>query len=353
MDDAIHLSIVESSPVGESRRRAGDMARHAGLDETERGRVALVVTEVATNLLKHALNGELFLRTIECGDRRGLETISLDSGPGMADVETCLRDGYSTAGTPGTGLGAVTRLSSTFGIWSSATSGSALVARVVRGELPDNAESPLPRHDPVWPARERANGFADSMTLGAVCRALAGEPVCGDAWAICPSNTGWRLLVVDGLGHGLVAAEASRAAIRIFRESPQAGLTTMVDDIHRGIRHTRGAALALVELDPQEQEIRFVGVGNVAAVIVAYDATRSLMSHNGTVGHQMRKLQQFDYPWPTGSLLVVHTDGIKTRWSLDRYPGLLRKDPALTAAVLYRDFPRDHDDRTVIAIRAH
>jgi hypothetical protein len=97
--------------------------------------------------------------------------------------------------------------------------------------------------------------------------------------------------------------------------------------------------------------VRYAGVGNISAVIVTGEGTRSLVSHNGTVGHQMRKAQEFVYPWTSGALLVVHSDGLATHWKLDQYPGLLRQDPALVAAMLYRDHSRRRDDVSVVACR--
>jgi len=76
------------------------------------------------------------------------------------------------------------------------------------------------------------------------------------------------------------------------------------------------------------------------------------VSHPGTVGHELARIHEYDYAWPTGSLLILHSDGARTRWAVDAYPGLVRRDPALVAGVLYRDFERGNDDVTVVALRA-
>ena len=69
------------------------------------------------------------------------------------------------------------------------------------------------------------------------------------------------------------------------------------------------------------------------------------------MGHECRKIQTFSYPWSKGSVLVLYSDGLQTRWTLDRYPALRGRDPALLAAVLYRDFARGRDDVTVVVGR--
>ena len=73
-----------------------------------------------------------------------------------------------------------------------------------------------------------------------------------------------------------------------------------------------------------------------------------MVSYNGTVGHEVRKIREFTYLWPKGGLLVMHSDGLGTQWRLDRYPGLIARHPSLIAGVLYRDFNRGRDDVTVL-----
>jgi hypothetical protein len=117
------------------------------------------------------------------------------------------------------------------------------------------------------------------------------------------------------------------------------------------MRHTRGAAVAIAEVRPAEGELTFTGVGNIGGTLLDPEATRGLVSHAGIVGHECRKIQTFSYPWSKGSVLVLYSDGLQTRWTLDRYPALRLRDPALLAAVLYRDFARGRDDVTVVAAR--
>ena len=177
-----------------------------------------------------------------------------------------------------------------------------------------------------------------------------GETECGDGWAVMSRPTVLRLLVVDGLGHGVSAAEAARAAVEAFQLGRDDTPTASMARIHDGLRHTRGAAAAVGEVDLSGGVVTFCGVGNIAGLIASGDGERHLVTHNGTVGHDARRMQLFSYPWPKGSMLLLHSDGLTTHWRTGDYPGLLACHPAVAAAVLYRDFRRSRDDATVLVV---
>ena len=108
----------------------------------------------------------------------------------------------------------------------------------------------------------------------------------------------------------------------------------------------------VAEIDLVQNCVRYAGVGNISGVIVSNGSSRHLVSTNGTVGHDVRKVQEFSYPFPDNALLVLHSDGLTSHWNMDAYPGLIVKPPSLIAGVLYRDFQRGNDDVTVVAARA-
>jgi hypothetical protein len=159
------------------------------------------------------------------------------------------------------------------------------------------------------------------------------------------------LVVTDGLGHGALAAEASSEALRVFRDHAALSPGAILERMHLALRATRGAAVGIAELDFATRILRFCGVGNIAGTILAEGKGRSTVSHNGTVGHELHKIQEFNYPFPKGALVVIHSDGIARHWRLDRYAGLAARDPGLIAGILYRDFRRGSDDVTVLAAR--
>ena len=332
MTEPVALPILESSQAGEARRIAIALASRLGFNETERGKVGIVVTEVANNLVRHATDGKLLLQPLTRNNIEGIEILALDKGPGMSNISECLRDGFSTAGTPGTGLGAISRLSAFCDIYSVANFGTACLAQLWA--------SPLPTSQPDSP-----------LESGVVCLPKTGEEISGDAWAIDQDSGRSLVLVADGLGHGPQAALASREAVRIFQANLGRSPKEMVEAAHAALRSTRGAALAIAEVDVERLTVRFAGVGNISGTIFSPLKSNSMVSYNGTVGHEVRKIQEFVYQWPKGGLLVMHSDGLGTQWRLDRYPGLVAKHPSLIAGVLYRDFNRGRDDVTVLVAR--
>jgi anti-sigma regulatory factor (Ser/Thr protein kinase) len=328
------LAVDDPSQAGEVRRAATALAGRLGFDETGRGKVALVATEAATNLAKHAQNGRILLLGIESGAAVGIDLLAVDDGPGIADVGRCLLDGYSTAGSSGAGLGAMNRISSVFDMHSAPGQGTVSFCR-------------------LWSSPPTANPSEGRLDFGVVNLPLAGEEVCGDSWAIEEGNDTQTFLIVDGLGHGRQAAEAAREAVRAFRATSSRSPTEIIQASHATLRSTRGAALAVARIDGHRGEVTFAGVGNCGGVILDLIEGRStsMVSHNGTVGHAVRKIQEFVYPWSPGGTLVLFSDGLGTHWRPDRYAGLANRHPALLAGVLYRDYQRGRDDVTVVVAR--
>jgi anti-sigma regulatory factor (Ser/Thr protein kinase) len=330
VSEHVRVPVTDASHSGEARRAGSDLALRLGFDETDVGRVAIIATEIATNLVKHAGGGELIVGAATRGEARTVTLTSLDRGPGMGRLRESLRDGFSTAGTAGNGLGAIARLSDRFDVYSAPGLGTAILAQVTVGSR---------------------QGEDRALAVGGVSVAIKGEPVCGDAWAVTEDDGRAVLLVVDGLGHGAGAAEAATAAVRAFEQNATLAPELLLDRLHGALRSTRGAAAAIAEVDRRRGLVRFSGVGNIAATLVSDAGTRSLVSLHGTLGHDVRKLREFQYPWSRGVLLVMHSDGLVSHWTLNGYSGLATRHPALVAGVLYRDFQRGRDDTTVVVLR--
>ncbi|MEH2261229.1 ATP-binding SpoIIE family protein phosphatase [Nostoc sp.] len=331
MRESVAVTITESSQTGEARRAAIALATRLGFLETERGKVGIVVTEVANNLVQHAHGGVVLLRALKQNSRIGIEILSLDKGQGMVDVDECLQDGFSTGGTLGNGMGAIRRLSGLFEIYSIPNQGTALLAH-----LWSDPASHLPEN---------------TLEIGVICLPKRGEEVSGDDWASEVDCHRSLLLVADGLGHGPAAASAADAAVRMFQDHHHRSPGAIVEAAHAALRSTRGAVLAIAEIDFEHQSVRFAGIGNIAASIFSFTEHHNLVSHNGTVGHEIRKIQEFSYPWYANGLLIMHSDGLGAKWQIDRYPGLSQKHPSLIAGVLYRDFNRERDDVTVLVAK--
>jgi anti-sigma regulatory factor (Ser/Thr protein kinase) len=327
------VPLPERSAVGEVRRRAAALADDAGLDEEAAGRVAIVATELATNVVKHGGGGHCFLSVTGTGAGAAVQIVAVDTGPGIADPGLALHDGYSTAGTPGTGLGAARRLSRSFDLYTRAGGGVVVVARV-------GAERPAGRSQAPEP-----------VEVGGVEAPLEGEPESGDGWVAERSGAVTSVLVSDGLGHGIFAAEASAAAIEAFLRHPGLPPLARLERVHESMRSTRGAAVAIAEIDPHARSLRYAGIGNISGQILTGSTSQSLVSMNGTAGHVARTFREFSYDYRPGALLVMHSDGVTGRWSLDDYPGITARDPAVIAALLHRDHARGRDDATVVVAR--
>jgi anti-sigma regulatory factor (Ser/Thr protein kinase) len=327
----VSIPVSDASHVGDARRHAVDLARLHGFDEERSGRVAIVVNEMSSNLVKHASGGGEVLVGVACPEGvAALEILALDHGPGM-DLGRSLRDGHSTSGSPGTGLGAIARMSDLFDVHS-ATTGTAVLARISSRTARSCAPTGFP-----------AAGIAVP---------LPGETECGDAFAVSRFPTATRILLADGLGHGPDAARASDEAARVFLAKNTRTLAELFADLHGALRSTRGAAVGVAEIDAGQEVLRFAGVGNITGVIVGPSVVRRLVSHDGTVGYAMGTIREYAYPFPAGAALVLHSDGLKSSWALDAYPGLALRAPALIAGVLYRDFRRGTDDASVVVCSA-
>jgi anti-sigma regulatory factor (Ser/Thr protein kinase) len=325
------IVVVESSQPSAARFATHETAGHAGFANEDIHRAGIVATELATNLVKHARGGEILVRGVGGGRHPEVELIAIDRGPGITDLARSLADGHSTSGTSGTGLGAVQRLADAFDIHSQAGVGTVILARLR--------------------ARRAARPEKPRLDVAGVSVPKRGETLCGDAWQVHHYADGALAIVADGLGHGVYANEASIAAVAAV--DPQQGreLSGILEDIHHGLRHTRGAAAAIADIRVGAGVVKYAGVGNISGTICEASAIRHTVSHNGTLGHLASHFREYAYPWATGATFVMHSDGLVSQWTLDRYRGLSQRHPALVAAVLYRDFSRQRDDVTVVVGR--
>ncbi len=345
MGESIRIIVQDSSRTAEARRLARRMALDIGLGETEAERVSICITEACTNLLKHVVEGEILLRTTS-EDPPELEMLALDRGPGMANLERCLQDGYSTGGSPGEGLGAIMRLSAASDFYSTSGQGTVVLARWL---VPGHGRSG-PGHSGPGQSGPDLSG---RLQIGAVNVCKTGQEVCGDSWGVEQTDTDTVILVADGLGHGPEAQAAALEATRMLRLNPDLAPQVLIERTHHALRSSRGAAVAVARIDRVGGRVAFAGLGNIAAQIYSGSKLQQhLVSVNGTAGHQMQRLREFSYPWPPDGMLVLHSDGLATGTSVQGYAGLASRDPTLIAGVLYRDFSRGNDDSTVVVAKA-
>jgi anti-sigma regulatory factor (Ser/Thr protein kinase) len=326
-------AVTELSQVAEGRRLALWLAGRLEFTEERAGQAALLASELGTNLAKHARSGELLIRPLTGpdGDQSGVEILAVDKGPGMAEA-AARRDGYSTTGTLGHGLGAIERQADQLDIYTHA-SGTAIAARIWREPPRSPAEGPR-------------------FEIGAVHVSKSGEDICGDDWSWRQREGRLALFIADGLGHGLQAHEAAVAATRLFASDHEHPPGRLIGDVHAALRPTRGAAVAMLAVDLERRTGTFAGLGNITGMVLLPSGGRhNMVSHNGTAGHSAARIQEFHYPVPPQATILMFSDGLSTNWDLAAYPGLTLRSPGLIAGVLYRDFSRRRDDVTIVVAR--
>ena len=329
LDEGVWFRIEAAATASAARRTADRLAKQLGLPDRRTADLSIVVAEAAGNLVKHADEGVLLVRPVRAAGQAGVEIIAIDRGPGMADVVRASGDGHSTAGTLGIGLGAIFRQASWSDMHSVPGRGTVLAVQ-------------------VWPAEPPAPAWAAGVT-----RPLNGEPVSGDTFAVREVEGRRQVMVCDGLGHGRLAAAAAQEAVRGFTAAAAGSPATVVEALHRKLSHTRGAAVAVAELDTGAGKIRYAGLGNISGTVFAPDGgRRGMVSLPGIAGHQRRQIREYDYPLAPGAVVLMHSDGVVDRWDPADYPGLLTHSPQVIAATVLRDAGTRRDDAGVLVARS-
>jgi anti-sigma regulatory factor (Ser/Thr protein kinase) len=326
------VSITDASSVGEARRMAVSSAHRLGFDETLTGQLALLITEVSRNVLLHAGGGQVMLAGAVQDQASVARILAIDKGAGIANIADAMSDGYSTAGTMGGGLGAMKRIATKLDIFTGST-GTIVMIELGQPLASETAQTRKPQ----------VAGFAIPYP---------GERVCGDGWFCYQTPQRTVVLLADGLGHGWGASEAAEEAIATFRKRAEAGPGEILSHIHDALRKTRGAVGAVAEIRPAEGLLIYAGVGNISGVVLDGSASRSLVSHNGTLGMLNPKIQEFRSAWAPNSTLVLHSDGLQSRWDLSTYSGLMSRHAAVIGGALLRDFRRQRDDASVVVTKA-
>lgn len=321
------VAVTDSSSVGQVRRSAVSAAHRLGWDETRTGELALLATEASRNVLTHGGGGQVVVIGLKRDESSLGRILAMDRGPGIPDLARAMTDGFSTGGTPGGGLGAMKRIASELEIFSSHT------GTVVRVEL---------GNDP----------YANELQIAGMAVPYPGEPVSGDAWSCHHSPERVLTMIADGLGHGPAAAEAAQEAIATFHARIECAPAEILSYMHDALRKTRGAVAGIAEIRPKERKLIFAGIGNISAALLSPAKSQSLVSHNGTLGSIATRIQPFHLEWKPDSMLILHSDGLQSRWDLSNYAGLVSRHPAIIGGTLIRDFRRQRDDASVVVVKA-
>jgi anti-sigma regulatory factor (Ser/Thr protein kinase) len=322
----MHWFRVEGpSTVAAARNAARSLASQLAFPGPRAEQLAVAVSEAASNLHKHAQDGSLLLRVNHDTGLPGAELVTIDAGPGVRDLRKALQDGQSSAGTLGIGLGAIRRMADVCDLYSIPGHGTTLVAR-------------------FWPQPRQP-----VIRCAGLSRPIIGEADCGDLYGTIRAGSLVTGVLCDGLGHGPLAAAAASEALAAVVEEPGGEPAALLGRVHRRMSRTRGGAVAIAQIDGPT--VRFAGLGNVAAWIVADDSRSGMVSVPGIAGHQARKLRQFEYLMPPHGAVVLHSDGLSSRWNSRELPGLASADPLVIAAALLAEAGTHRDDASVLVLK--
>jgi anti-sigma regulatory factor (Ser/Thr protein kinase) len=341
------IGLTQQGDLGQAKRAVRRCAAEIGFGERGLAEIDIAVNEIGSNAVKFGRGtGQLYFAPADPSlDPPGIEIIYTDKGPGIEDTALAVEDGYTTtAGSMGAGLGAIRRMADEFYIYSlvesqtrklylygRTTHGTAIVFRKRLGV--ENAAS------------------AERALWGAFTRAPVGQSHNGDAYMVRRVDGRYLLAIIDGLGHGQGAMEASQAAVKTIQEHEREGVEAIVRHAHEALRPTRGAVLGLAAIDSRTGEIEFAGVGNADFRVLSGHGSQRFVSLNGTLGSRLERIKVFKERLPRVATIVMSTDGISERWDPGNYPGLLGLHPLLLCAVVMRDYSRPKDDATIVCGR--
>ena len=322
-------------PVMEATRRA----RQIGFGPQEAQAISTAVSELARNILKYASTGEVIIEETQSGRRKGLQITARDRGPGIADVESAMRDHFSSGGTLGLGLPGVKRMMDEFEIDSAPGRGTRVVIRKWLGPHGDLGRSRL---------REALKRSGEGRTGGQISN--GGERVSGDA-AVIEQREGFIFAaLIDALGHGPSAHRIAVQGAAYLKESWTSDVLATLHGLHDALRGTEGAAAGLCVLEVATSTVRYAGVGNT--VIRSFGSREErLYSAAGTLGHQMRTPKEQRLVVTPGDVLMLYSDGIKERFELDDYPQLRYQKSRTIAKTVVERFGKDHDDAGCVVLR--
>jgi anti-sigma regulatory factor (Ser/Thr protein kinase) len=291
----------------------------------------LIVAEMTSNLDKYTNGGEVLCAVQGLGNDQYIEIIAIDNGPGINDLNHMLMDGVSSSSTLGHGLGSIKRMSDFFSIYSLKGWGTILVSRLYKTD---------------------ARTENRRIVVRGIVVPKPPEKVSGDGFTYKFSERYFKLLLLDGLGHGVEANKAVEEAYSTFKQCPANDPADIIRYMHPALKKTRGGVGTVVVYDREKDAYSVLGVGNISSKIMSNGECKNVMPYNGIIGHNIpntmtsHEISAKDYKF-----IILCSDGIKTRWDVAKYPLIQRYDPIIIAAAIYKDFARQTDDMSVVIVK--
>ena len=331
------LQVSHASDVGESRRLAKALAGDLGFSANEIEELAIVVSELTSNLVKHTAGGGLIkVSPVEDETGLGIRLESLDNGPGINDVGQAIADGFSTAGSLGCGLGAINRLCDEFEIQPRADGKTGTQITCLRW-----------RREPIRKA------IFCPLSFGVATRAYRNMEYNGDSFVIKTWNKLALVALIDGLGHGQNASQAASTTREYIEKHYDRPLESLFRGVGRACHATRGVVMALAQFDCNTAPIKltFASIGNIEARVFDSPTPINLRVRRGVMGFNAPHPVINEYSWSPDNVLVLHTDGLKTMRNWGDFPELAGATVEYAAQRILQKLVTGNDDATVIVVR--
>lgn len=338
------VAVAMEADVGHARRVAAAMADQMGFGSAATHRLATAVSELGNNLVTHAIGGgRISLTELDRDGRLGIEINAADDGPGIADIDAAMTDGFSSNNGLGGGLPGCRRLMDEFAIESVSGRGTRVTAWLWLPQSKRTAGAATEAH-----RVPTAIGTA-SMNFGSARRSANAGEMCGDMagrW----SRDGLDFVVIaDGLGHGKDAATAAAAALAAAQAWVGRDLAELFQCMNVALRPTRGAAVGVAMIDRAARQITYAAVGNTRAALFGARSTH-LEAYPGIVGGGYRRLTAVVVPFQSGEVLALWSDGVDERLELGKADHSAASMDSMAEGLLDR-FAKGYDDRCVIVMR--
>ena len=329
------IIIANAGDVSLARKIARELAESVGFDSILTQELILAASELAFNIINHAGRGEMLFVLLE-GDKKGIQLETIDDGPGIPDIEIAMTDGVTSGVSLGYGLGSINRIMDALDIRSPLTNGRG--TRVC-----------CKKYLPV----EHVCHLPSPLSVGVGSRPYPGIPFNGDSFIV--KHFGCNLLVgvIDGLGHGKFAHEASQRARQYVEKHYDQPFEMIFQGTGRACRSTRGVVMALVKFDWHIVPIKmtFGSIGNIEVRLQSGKAS-TLPVRRGIIGKNAPKPVIHEQSFDAGDTLFLFSDGITSHWPKDAFLDLKAKSADETARIMLNVLAKDNDDATLLIVKS-
>jgi anti-sigma regulatory factor (Ser/Thr protein kinase) len=324
------IPIYDEASVSLARQRARETGERIGLSKVLIENVALIASELTHNHLAHARQGYFSVAPIERDGVRGLEAIAADLGPGIPKPEAAIRDKVASQGSLGAGLAAVCRIADEVEFDNRILEGTRIVARKF-----ERTPTAIPE-------------------VAIMGKPYPGEAISGDDAVVLNSEAGFVAAVADGLGHGPEARVASNRAVEVLSQNSGMDADELLVSLNRELTGTRGCAISIIRFIKTGGRLEYVSAGDVSAHLynlrdAHFFTSTPLVIGTGHFQKQRIRVERVDVK--PGSVLIMFTDGLKSRTTLKGELDVLRQPSITIAEHLLERHSRPDDDALVCVVR--